>query len=141
MPIFRVIPGRLSQTPEDRELERRERRFGARTAQEVLDRWDRGDTVWSVEMGGLGPGYEQRIQITAFEILRELLDRMRDDVQAAQSKAVARLDRLGLSGTQTGAATDLAEAIYRCGYREVLESVPGDRLIQVKRDFLLLDLP
>ena len=28
-------------------------------AAEQLRRWDAGDSIWTVEMGGLGPGYEQ----------------------------------------------------------------------------------
>jgi hypothetical protein len=46
--------------------------FGADAA-EWLRRWDEGRSVWSIEMGGLGPGYEQCIHVTAAEILRYML--------------------------------------------------------------------
>lgn len=34
------------------------------TCEEALARWDAGETVFTAEMGGLGPGYEQAIQET-----------------------------------------------------------------------------
>src|SRR3990172_3354015 len=43
--------------------------YGADAA-DWLKRWDEGRGVWSIEMGGLGPGYEQCIHITCAEILR-----------------------------------------------------------------------
>lgn len=43
------------------------------TAHEWLEVWDSGEPVASVEMGGLGEHYEQAIQVTAAEALRELL--------------------------------------------------------------------
>ncbi len=49
-----------------------EQMFGI-DATEWLRRWDAGETVWTVSLGGLGPEYEQCIQITGAEILRWLL--------------------------------------------------------------------
>ncbi|KKK93920.1 hypothetical protein LCGC14_2688070 [marine sediment metagenome] len=34
-----------------------------KTLDEAIERWDAGRSLFSVEMGGLGPGYEQAIQI------------------------------------------------------------------------------
>lgn len=31
---------------------------------DLLKRWDAGDPIWSIEMGGLGPSHEQCIQIS-----------------------------------------------------------------------------
>lgn len=45
----------------------------ALTAEEILAKWDANETLWSVELGGLGPGYEQAIQAGAMEALRWLL--------------------------------------------------------------------
>lgn len=45
------------------------------TARELVSQWDSGETIWSIEMGGLGPGYEQAIQILAVEITRDNLDK------------------------------------------------------------------
>lgn len=48
--------------------------LAAADAREQLRRWDAGETIWSLEMGGLGPGYEQSIQILAIEIVRDKID-------------------------------------------------------------------
>lgn len=43
------------------------------TAAEALAAWDEGKIVTTVELGGLGPGYEQAIQVCAFEMIRDTL--------------------------------------------------------------------
>lgn len=124
------------------------------TCQEALVLWDAGESVFSVEMGGLGPGYEQCIQILAFEFLRVLLaadwkipDPFPDDGSEAQAAyrdkwralsdpVVTALDKQvgGFSGAQVGAAGSLAMATYRRGYRTALRDPEiKDRLIQVSR--------
>lgn len=119
-------------------------------AADWLKRWDEGDRVWSIEMGGLGPGYEQCIHITAAEILRHLLERKyepdtwdekeaweRDhkEIEAA-GFANARISALGLSGAQWGAALNLALQLYRRGPRAVMtDERIKDRRIQVCRNF------
>ena len=40
------------------------------TALDALAAWDRGEHVWTVELGGIGPGYEMAIQTLAFELIR-----------------------------------------------------------------------
>jgi hypothetical protein len=45
------------------------------TAAEALKLWDEGKLITSAELGGMGRAYEQAIQNTAFEIIRELLKR------------------------------------------------------------------
>lgn len=123
--------------------------FGADAA-DWLARWDEGRTVWSIEMGGLGPGYEQCIHITAAEILRHLLEKQYDaekwedreqlkrDLDEIEKAGFANptISALGLSGAQWGAAMSLAMAIYRLGPRATLtEERVKDRLIQVSRNF------
>lgn len=126
------------------------------TPAEALAAWDRGEVVWSVEMGGLGPGYEQAIQVCAFEMLRDLLasgivlPRDIPDQDAPEVKAVkqrfrditdATVHRLddelgGMSGAQVGAAKSICGMTMRFGWREALESArkqDPDRLIQVSR--------
>ena len=105
----------------------------------ALDMWDKGDSVTSVSMGGIGPGYEQTIQILAFELMRhgiqgghpgigESAKRWGDDV-------VCRLD-LGFSGAQVGAAKSLALQVLIHGYRKALRMPEvQDRLIQVSKNF------
>lgn len=123
--------------------------YGADAA-EWLKRWDSGYSVWSIEMGGIGPGYEQCIQITAAEVLRHLLDRQYDvaawdskDALERDHKEVEtagfsnkRISALGLSGSQWGAAQSLAISLYRRGPRSVMtDERLKDRRIQVARNF------
>lgn len=81
-----------------------------KTVNELLKAWDQGQSIWSIELGGLGPGYEQAIQVTAVEVARELrkLKRTRskrEDWEAAKKirdEVIHRIDRTvgGLSGAQ-----------------------------------------
>ena len=132
------------------EEEKREVDLYGADAADWLQRWDAGKTVWSIEMGGLGPGYEQCIHITAAEILRhmlasnymvELLDdasalkqvRKEIDAMADQNKTI---QALGLSGAQWGAAMNLAVMFYRRGPRAAMnDDRVKDRHIQVQRTF------
>lgn len=123
--------------------------YGADAA-DWLRRWDEGRSVWSIEMGGLGPGYEQCIHITAAEILRHLLasdykpetwtdteawTRDRDLIEKA-GFANERIAALGLSGAQWGAAMNLALMFHRQGPRAVMaDERVKDRHIQVQRNF------
>lgn len=117
-------------------------------AADWLKRWDAGRTVWTIEMGGLGPGYEQCIHITCAEILRQLIARQIDfespeDLLKAQWEAIEKdlfevpaVSSLGLSGAQYGAARNLASIIYRKGPRSVMnDERVKDRHIQVQRTF------
>ena len=125
------------------------------TARAALEMWDRGESVFTAEMGGIGPGYEQCIHVIAFEIVRELLKRepldwywekanrsertadeerecraFVDDVEAA---VMPRVRHLGMSGAQWGAAQNLAYICVRKGWATALGELPDDRLIQVSR--------
>lgn len=120
--------------------------YGADCA-EWLRRWDEGRGVWSIEMGGIGPGYEQCIQITVAEILRHLLATNPDPESSAEWKrccdateaavmGLPAIKALGLSGAQWGAASGLAVALYRRGPVETLTDPDAkDRLIQVSKTF------
>lgn len=123
--------------------------FGADAA-DWLKRWDEGRSVWSIEMGGLGPGYEQCIHIAAAEILRFLLIKQYDtatwedhaqllhdhDEVRAMSYENPTIKALSLSGAQFGAASNLAYMLYRKGPRAVMtDERVKDRHIQVQRTF------
>lgn len=123
--------------------------YGADAA-DWLARWDSGRSVWSIEMGGLGPGYEQCIQITAAEILRFLIDNKVDCATQYEGDAWKklsgeidkalwadkRINDLGLSGAQAGAAKSIATALYRDGPRGVMNDARvKDRHIQVSKNF------
>jgi hypothetical protein len=101
-------------------------------AADLLSRWDAGRGVWSVAMGGFGPGYEQALQIAAFEVLRHLLSG--GDIEAADI-VLPRLAYLGLSGAQWGAARYLARSFHELGPRRVHEQYDSDRHIQVSKFF------
>mgnify|MGYP003553510956 CR=1 FL=1 len=101
-------------------------------ATELLAKWDADDGVWSVAMGGFGPGYEQALQIAVFEVLRYLLDGGK--IEEADA-VLPSLSYLGLSGAQWGAARGLASAFYTDGPRKTLERFSDDRKIQVSAYF------
>lgn len=119
-------------------------------ATDWLDRWDANKGVWSIEMGGLGPGYEQAIQVTAAEILRHLLaenyssvawensDEWKKDRDAIQKFSFEDpvIKSLGLSGAQWGAALSLATKFYMDGPIKIMNTEEiKDRHIQVNKNF------
>lgn len=127
--------------------------YGA-SAEDWLRRWDAGDSCWSIEMGGFGPGYEQALQITMAEILRHMLTQKyaaatwenpeiwehdREEIETALF-ANAKIRKLGISGMQWGAARRLAGTFYKEGPRAVMAN-PNlkDRSIQVCRNFPSID--
>lgn len=118
----------------------------AEDAREQLRRWDLGDSIWSVEMGGLGPGYEQAIQILAIEIVRDNIDKPLPEGEFGDwgDATVSRIDQFdektgtygcgGFSGAQVGAAKNLAYHWLRDGPKKVHEDpMLKDRLIQVSK--------
>jgi hypothetical protein len=106
--------------------------FGpADSANEQLTSWDAGETIWSLEMGGLGPGYEQAIQVLAIEIVRDEIGKPLPDKPPKDwgDFTVSRIDRLengryscgGFSGAQVGAAKSLAYNWLKRGPKRTLE--------------------
>ena len=95
-------------------LETPETALYAETVHEQIRRWDAGDSIWTIEVGGLGPSYEQAIQIAAIEIARackDLVGLKKKDEESTNRFRLAYQDRLkgmGLSGAQVGAAEWLA---------------------------------
>lgn len=113
-------------------------------AADIVAAWDAGQTIWSLNLGGLGPGYDQAIQVAVIEILRDHLGdplpTEQDERQAWAGKTLARIDAtLGLSGAQWGAAKWLAFQILRTGWQDVQrrceEQGKGEQLQQFRRDF------
>ena len=101
-------------------------------ATELLAKWDAGGNIFSVSMGGFGPGYEQALQIAVFEVLRYLLS---GGTIETSENVLPSLSYLGLSGSQWGAARSLANAFYMDGPCKVLEKFGDDRRIQVSAYF------
>jgi len=117
----------------------------AETAAEQLSRWDAGHAVWSIEMGGLGPGYEQAIQVLAIEIIRDEISNPLpvDEFGNWGDATVSRIDTKdesgkfrcgGFSGAQVGAAKQIAYRFIKDGPAKSLASLTGEnesRKIQV----------
>lgn len=119
---------------------------------EVLRRWDDGESVFSISMGGFGPGYEQALQICAMETLRlmarkppifEALDSGDEDYWKSYREEITKLlfaenapcTKLGLSGAQVGAALQLALMFMRHGPAGVAKKADDRRRIQISRHF------
>lgn len=120
----------------------------AATGKDWLAAWDEGGPIWSVEMGGIGPGYEQAIQVTAAEILRFMTEEGMDTVNWENTDGWAKdreriekaafanplIEQLGLSGAQYGAAVNLAAIFHKRGPRDALsDQAVKDRLILVSK--------
>lgn len=111
---------------------------------EVIARWRAGDTVFSVELGGLGPGYEQAIQIALFGILGHWLDKkvnpdslIKDNrfTEECEQDLTEFLKDVDLSGAMYSIASQTAYQFLKHGYAEIMKKCPEDRTIQVERNF------
>lgn len=135
------------RTSEDYERHDKEQRYGKDCA-DLLARWDRGEGVWSIELGGLGPGYEQAIQLAGFEFLRAMIavapdaskwadsdDAWKADRKAVEAVAGPVIEPLGLSGAQWGAGLNMAAVFYRNGPVAAMEMAADNRRLQVSRNF------
>ena len=124
----------------------------AATAREYVQRWDRGESNFTLEMGGLGPGYEQAIQMLVVELCRDNLDRplpaMDGDDDAWYDWGAATVTRIdasvgGFSGAQVGAAKSLAVRYLSDGPRAFFALAKAElgeeasrRMIQVSNRWL-----
>lgn len=115
-------------------------------AAEWLRRWDAGDGVWTITMGGLSAGYDQAINLIAAEFVRALVklapepgeftDELRTQVSEECAQAASTL---GLSGAQHGAALGMAWRLYSLGPVKAIGSAPDDRRIQASKGYPTLD--
>ncbi|KKM07558.1 hypothetical protein LCGC14_1732710 [marine sediment metagenome] len=111
------------------------------TLEEALKKWDNKKTVWSVEMGGLGPGYEQCIQVMIFEMCKETIGKALTpkEFEKAVEPVITKLDKRfgGFSGAQVGAAKQVAFKFLTKGYDECLnDKAITDRKIQVESNWV-----
>lgn len=123
------------------------------TAKEALARWDAGKSVNSISLGGIGPSYEQCLQIAVFEIIRDCADLPLPVPETATPRQERSLDHwadatlarinlpLGLSGAQWGMAKLFALHVLRDGWRAHRATYPLGRLCIVRRDIPSLPLP
>lgn len=136
------------RTRAEHEQYERDQRFG-KDATDLVRKWDEGDTIWSINMGGFGPGYEQALQVAAVEFAREGLDVplegdrgtfFQDGWDEVCQHAMERIKPWftgGLSGAQYGAAKWLAwQWVHGDGPSFVEAPKYGDRAIQVSRHWV-----
>jgi hypothetical protein len=105
----------------------------------MLVEWDSGRIVWTLEMGGMGPGYEQALQICMIEICRAAIKEPRrqdetdqqysDRFKVLRDKVVHEIDSMcgGFSGAQVGAATQLAYRFVTDGPEKAFASFKKQR--------------
>ena len=115
------------------------------TIEEVIEAWKKGDTIWTAELGGMGPGYEQAIQILLFEICCDMYGKPlpEKDLTGWGEETVKRLDGAcyGFSGAQVRAAKITAYQFLKYGYKEMMDKLPEDRKIMVSRECPSLPIP
>lgn len=120
------------------------------TAADLLAKWDSGQSIWTIEMGGMGPGYEQAIQIAAVEMAREGLDVPLEGPKEGHDaiwtevchRALKKHDEAlgGLSGAMYGAAKWLSwRWVHGGGPAKLIEDTEArgdrDRVMQVSKNF------
>lgn len=132
------------RTQAEHERHEREERYG-KDARDLVRKWDAGDTIWSITLGGFGPGYEQALHVAAVEFAREGLDVplegdpatfWREGWDEVCNRAMQRIGSWlpGLSGAQYGAAKWLAwQWVHGDGPTFVEAAKFEDRRIQVSR--------
>lgn len=122
---------------------------------QLLASWDNGETIKTVEMGGLSDGYEYAIHVIAMEMLRYMEDNpfnwdlFQDDpvldapimekyytymkeMEVSETVA-AMIEFIGPSGAQFGAAKSIASVYSRQGYEKGLDMAPKDRIIEITK--------
>lgn len=136
------------RTPEEDEIKQNDELYG-KSALDMLTRWDAGRSVFTVEMGGLGPGYEQAIQILVMELIRNEGNKpIPEDEKGWRDWGIATIHRLNeicgdFSGAQVQAAKNLAARFIKFGPQETFKSLrdagQSDRIIQVSKHFPSMD--
>lgn len=108
--------------------------------EQAVAKFKDGGITWTIEMGGMGPGYEQAIQLLTWEALRRWGNKPVLDVKefaeffGSVAKSVSG-SLGGLSGAQCGAASGLARAFLDMGYVEAMSEVDPERRIMFSKEF------
>lgn len=121
------------------------------TNAEVIAKWKNFEPVWTAELGGIGPGYEQAIQDILWSIFAtwdgpnyagEELKNFPEAYEKFVDEVVTNLDKeYGFSGSQVGAARHTAFQFIRYGYAEMMNKLDDDRKIMITRPKLLIVCP
>ncbi len=118
----------------------------------MLNQWDSGGTFFTIDCGGMGPGYEQALQVAAVEFARAqhkkpmlITGDQKKDYEAWDKKCTNTLSSiddslLGLSGAQFGAAKWLSwNWCFKGGIKALTERAKADgqdkRVIQVSKSW------
>lgn len=114
-------------------------------ARDLLARWDEGRNIFTISMGGLGPGYEQAIRCICMEIIRDKIDKpfptTNDELKTWGDDTLSRLDDnlRGCTGAMWSAARSLAYNFLKLnpvGAIEVYEKAgKSDRIIQASKNW------
>lgn len=118
-----------------------------KTWKEAAKDWSNGLNVWSAELGGIGPGYEQAIQVLLWEILSqwdkedlkydESMKKYPEEYSEFVDKVTSDLDKnYGFSGAQVGAAKMTAFQFMVYGYENMMNKLDDNRWILVSKNFL-----
>jgi len=132
-------------------------------AREMVEAWDRDESIPSVSMGGLGEDYEVEIQNCAIEFVRAILQipdlklnaegnmskEDKDRILKARDEAFEKASKTDktisqISGAMFGTATNLAVqlCVYHDGPEALIEDwvgqgMPVHRKIRVKKDCIV----
>jgi len=109
---------------------------------QLIAAWNNNEPVTVIEMGGLGPDYEQAIYVLAFAFLTELLAQPQPIDFKTADKIVREIEKLptvealitkvGPSGSMVGAAWNVAFVFMRHGYEKGLAMAPDRHIIVYK---------
>ena len=106
------------------------------TIENAVTCWKKKESVWTVEMGGLGCGYEQCIQVIIFEICSNLVGKKftKEEYDKLTRPIITELDKQfgGFSVAQVSVAEHIAFSFLTIGYNETIKKYPNNRRIMVE---------
>ena len=114
------------------------------TNEELLNAWNTGNEVTVVQMGGLGPSYEQALYVVMFLFLAEFLKKTPNfgnilDVQQRVREIeslphiVHALDKIGPSEAMIYSAWNAASMFTRFEYEGAMAKASANRVIKVSK--------
>lgn len=110
-------------------------------ATNLLRKWDNYKPITTIEMGGLGKGYELALQSYMFEIIRAIIKGKYNTEDFEGDKWLTTREKLykeakmidGLSGAQAGAAMGLASHFCLQGLKSLQDPQLKSRIITLSK--------